>query len=92
MERRELPQPSIDEVRRKYGGPAMSDEEFLLRFFAGPEFVDAMKLAPPRKEYLAVRQPLEPLVRLVEELGRRRDFTQVHIQKGNLSVSIKRKA
>ncbi len=70
----------------------MSDEEFLLRFFAGPEFVDAMKLAPPRKEYLVVRQPLEPLVRLVEELGRKRKFTQVYIQKGNLSVSIKRKA
>jgi len=92
MERRELPQPSIDEVRKKYGGPAMSDEEFLLRVFAGPEFVDALKLAPPRKEYLVVRQPLEPLVRLIEELGRKKDFTQVHIQKGNLSVSIKRKA
>jgi len=85
----EVPQPSIEEVKKKYGGPAMPDEEFLLRFFAGPEFVDALKLAPPRKEFLDARRPL---FRLIEELGRKRDLTHVFIQKGNLSLAIKRNA
>src|SRR5207237_1380960 len=70
LEKWEMPQVSLDDVRKQYGGPNLSDEELLLRFYAGPEFVDALKLAPPRKEYLDARQPL---VRLVEELSRKRD-------------------
>jgi hypothetical protein len=83
-----VPQLSLEEVKKKYGGVHLTDEELLLRFFAGPEFVDALKLAPPRKEYLDARQPL---VRLVEELGRKRNLGHVFIQKGDLSVSIARK-
>jgi hypothetical protein len=76
-------------VRKQYGGPGLSDEELLLRFYAGPEFVDALKFAPPRKEYLDTRRPL---VRLVEELSRKRDLSHVYIRKGDLSISIGRKA
>ena len=79
----ELPQPTLDEVRSKYGGPGLSDDELLLRFFAGPEFVDALKLAPARKEYLDARRPL---VKLIEGLARKRDLGHVLIQKGNLSL------
>jgi oxaloacetate decarboxylase (Na+ extruding) subunit alpha len=89
LERWELPQPTIGEVRRKYGGPSLSDDELLLRFFAGPEFVDALKLAPARKEYLDARQPL---VKLVEELSRKRDLGHVYIQKGEFSILIGRQA
>jgi len=88
LEKREMPQVSLDDVRKQYGGPNLSDEELLLRFYAGPEFVDALKLAPPRKEYLDARQPL---VRLVEELSRKRDLGHVYIRKGNLSISIGRR-
>ena len=84
-----MPQVSLDDVRKQYGGPNLSDEELLLRFYAGPEFVDALKLALPRKEYLDARQPL---VRLVEELSRKRDLGHVFIQKGDLSLSIGRRA
>jgi hypothetical protein len=55
----------------------------LLRFYAGPEFVDALKGAPPRKEYSAQK----PLVRLVEELAKRK-LSRVHIRKGDLSLTI----
>ena len=88
LENRKLPQPTLEEVRRKYGGPSLSDEELLLRFFAGPEFVDALKHAPARKDYLDARQPL---VRLVEELSRKRDVTQVFIRKGDLSLTMERR-
>ncbi|MDP2607078.1 MAG: hypothetical protein Q8S00_31460, partial [Deltaproteobacteria bacterium] len=70
-------------VRKKYGGPNLSDEELILRFYAGPEFVDALKTAPPRKEYLDARKPL---VKLVEELGRKR-LGHVYIRKGDFSLS-----
>jgi len=83
------PQLSLDEVRNQYGGPNLSDEELLLRFYAGPEFVDALKLAPPRKEYsMDARQPL---VRLVEELGHKRDLGHVYIRKGEFTLSVGRR-
>jgi oxaloacetate decarboxylase (Na+ extruding) subunit alpha len=83
----ELPQPTIEEVRRKYGGAGLSDEELLLRFFAGPGFVDALKAAPPRKEYLDARQPL---VRLLEELSRQRNWGRIAIRRGDFSLSMGR--
>ena len=73
-----------EEVRKQYGGRNLSNEELLLRFYAGPEFVDALKSAPPRKEYLDARKPL---VKLVEELGRRR-LSHVYIRKSDFSLSI----
>ena len=56
--------------------------------YAGPEFVDALKYAPPRKEYLDARKPL---VRLVEELSRRR-LSHVYIRKGDFSLLAGRRA
>ena len=89
MEKFEVPNVSLEDVRKKYGGPSLSDEELILRYYAGPEFVDALKLAPPRKEYsMDARQPL---VRLVEELGRKRDLGHVYIRKGEFSLSVGRR-
>ncbi len=88
LEKWEIPDVSLEEVRKQYGAPSLSDEELLLRFYAGPEFVDALKFARPRKEYLDSRQPL---VRLVEELTRKRELRHVHIRKGDLSVLIGRR-
>ena len=87
LEHWELPQPTLEEVRRKYGSAGVSDEELLLRFFAGPSFVDALKAAPPRKEYLDARQPL---IRLLEALSRQRNWGHIAIRKGNFSVSVGR--
>jgi oxaloacetate decarboxylase alpha subunit len=86
LEKFEVPDVSLNEVRKKYGGPNLSDDELILRFYAGPEFVDALKSAPPRKEYLDARKPL---VRLVEELGRKH-LGHVYIRKGDFSLSVKR--
>jgi oxaloacetate decarboxylase alpha subunit len=85
IEKIEYPEPALEEVRKQYGGPHLSDEELLLRFYAGPEFVDALKGAPPRKEYLARK----PLVRLVEELGKKK-LGHVHIRKGDFSLTVQR--
>ena len=86
IEKKEYPEPMLEEVRSQYGGAHLSDEELLLRFYAGPEFVDALKLAPSRKEYLRAEKTL---VRLIEELGRKK-LSHVYIRKGDFSLKIDR--
>jgi oxaloacetate decarboxylase (Na+ extruding) subunit alpha len=88
IEKIEYPEPKLEEVRKQYGGAHLSDEELLLRFYAGPEFVDALKHAPPRKQYLDARRPL---IRLVEELSQRK-LGHVYIRKGDFSLTIQRGA
>ena len=88
LEKLEAPNPSLEEVRKQYGGPNLSDEELLLRYYAGPEFVDALKTAPPRKEYLDARKPL---VKLVEELVNKRGAAHVFIQREDFTLSAGRR-
>ena len=84
LEKFEIPQVSLEQVRRQYGGPDLSDEELLLRYYAGPEFVDALKTAPPRKEYLDARKPL---VKLIEELLGKRGAGHVYIRRDDFTLS-----
>ena len=86
IEKKEYPEPTLEQVRKQYGGAHLSDEELLLRFYAGPEFVDVLKLAPSRKEYLRAEKPL---VRLIEELGRKK-LSHVYIRKADFSLKIDR--
>lgn len=88
MEKFEVPQVPLEEVRKQYGGPTLSDEELLLRYYAGPEFVDALKTAPPRKEYLDARKPL---VKLVEEVLNRPGAGHVYIRRDNFTLTAGRK-
>ncbi|MGH7854267.1 MAG: biotin carboxyl carrier protein [Candidatus Binatia bacterium] len=88
LENFEIPQVSVEDVRKQYGGPNLSDEELLLRYYAGPEFVDALKSAPPRKEYLDARKPL---VKLVEELVKKRDGGHFYIKRDDFTLSAGRR-
>ncbi|HXV50005.1 MAG TPA: hypothetical protein VEB61_14455 [Candidatus Binatia bacterium] len=88
MESYQVPNTPLEEVRKQYGGPSLSDEELIMRYYAGPEFVDALRTAPPRKEYL---DACTPLVRLVQQLGDKKDLGCVYFKKGDLSVSFRRK-
>jgi len=81
----EPPEPSIEEVRRKIGGAGVSDEELLLRWLLHKEEIEAMRAMGPPKEYLSARHPL---VTLVEELTRRKDCTQIQVQKPGLSLTL----
>jgi hypothetical protein len=84
LETFESPDVTLEEVRKRYGGPGLSDEDLLLRYYAGPEFVDALRSAPPRREYLDARKPL---VRLVEELVGKRQATHVYIRRDGFTLS-----
>jgi len=80
------PETPLQELREKLGGPGVSDDEFLLRYFAGNDDVDAMKAAGPPKQYLSTTQPL---VTLIEELTKNKSFHQVHFQQRDLSIHLK---
>ncbi|HEY2987842.1 MAG TPA: hypothetical protein VGL11_08950 [Candidatus Binatia bacterium] len=79
----EPPQPSLKEVRRRFGGASVSDEELLLRVYAGEEAVQAMRGAGAPREYLSANQPL---VRLIEELSRKKDYQRIHVSTTAMSL------
>ncbi len=82
------PDPSLQEVRRKFGAPGISDEELVLRVIAGESAVKTMFAAGPPKEYLSASQPL---VRLIVELTKRRDCCQLYVQKSGLMLRLEKK-
>jgi oxaloacetate decarboxylase alpha subunit len=86
IEKIEYAEPTLEEVRRQYGGAHLADEELLLRFYAGPEFVDALKHALPRRHCLDADQAL---VRLIEELSRRK-LGHVYVRKRDFSLTVRR--
>ena len=78
---------SLKEVRRKYGGPGVSDEELVLRVIAGQAAVKEMIAAGAPREYPNTSQPL---VSLIDELSRNKKLGQVYIRKGDFSLALKR--
>jgi oxaloacetate decarboxylase (Na+ extruding) subunit alpha len=81
----EPPEPSLEEVRRKFGGPSVSDEELLLRVYAGEDAVKVMNTAGAPREHLNGTQPL---IRLIEELSKKRNCNQVFISRPGLSLTL----
>ncbi len=80
------PDLSLHEVRQKFGGPGVSDEELVLRVIAGEAAVKAMLAAGAPKEYLSATQPL---VRLIGETQQaQRLQPSVHREEG-LHVAIR---
>jgi len=82
------PQPTIEEVRAKLGGPTMSDDELLLRYVVGADDVEAMRAASAPKEYISARKPL---LALLQDLTRRKDCQQIYIRKGGFSVALEKR-
>ena len=81
-------EPSIQEMRRKLGGPGVSDEEMLLRWLLSKDEIEAMQAASPPKEYISTRRPV---LTLIEELTRREDVSHIRIQNPGLLLTIEKK-
>jgi oxaloacetate decarboxylase alpha subunit len=81
------PDLSLKEVRQKFGATGVSDEELILRVIAGEAAVKAMLAAGARKQYVNSNQPL---VRLIGELSKRSDLSQVYIQKNQLTLRLEK--
>ena len=89
LARWEPPEPSIQEVRRKIGGPGVSDEELILRWLLSPEEIAAMRQAGSPKEYL---QATHPLVTLIEGLIKQKDRNVIRVQKPGLSITLEKRS
>jgi oxaloacetate decarboxylase alpha subunit len=85
----EPPQPSIEEVRSKLGGPSLSDDELLMRYVVGNEDVEAMRTAGAPKQYSDSRKPILALLR---ELSQRKDCHQISIRKDGMSLTLEKRA
>ena len=83
----QAPEPTLQQFRAKLDGAGISDDELLLRYFAGREDVEKMKAAEPVREYSSVRQPL---MLLIDELSKQKRFRQVVVQRGDLAIRLER--
>lgn len=84
----EPPQTTLRELREKLGGPGVTDDELLLRYFAGKEKVEAMRAAGPPKEYFSLRHPL---VTLISEITKCQDYSHIYIQKKGLLLRLEKR-
>ena len=82
------PEPSLHEVRQKYG-VHLSDEDLILRYFAGDDYVNALENDGKPREYLDATQPL---VKLIEQIAKRKESNQVYIKRPGLTVRMERRA
>jgi oxaloacetate decarboxylase alpha subunit len=83
------PEMTRREFREKFGGPGVSDDEAILRYFAGAEYVAAMRAVGPPTEYKSRKTPL---LALIEELLKRKHARQVYIRHGNLMLRLEKRA
>ena len=79
------PQPSLNELRQEYGGPSISDDELLLRYFAGEDQVAAMRAAGPSKKHVSAGHSLPSLI---EELTKQTRISFFQVQKGATSLTL----
>jgi oxaloacetate decarboxylase alpha subunit len=82
------PDQTLAEVRRKFGGPSVSDEELVLRVIAGTDAVKEMLSAGAPRAGLSARQPL---VRLIDAVASRGDYSRIHITRKDLVVKLERR-
>jgi oxaloacetate decarboxylase alpha subunit len=83
----EQPDPSLHEIRQKFGAN-VSDEELILRFFAGDESVDALPDGGKPRDYLNANQPL---LKLIEQLSKRKD-SRIYITRPGFSVRLEKRS
>jgi oxaloacetate decarboxylase alpha subunit len=83
------PTDSLHDLRRKHGGPGVSDEEVILRFFTSKEEVERMHAAGPARAYSVNGNPL---VNLVAELSKQKDRGSVFIQRAGFSLRLQRRS
>ena len=83
------PTDSLQELRQKYGGAGVSDEDVLLRFFTSKDDVDRMRAAGPARSYIA--NGGNPLVNLVAEVSKQKDRGSVFIQRPGFSLRLQRR-
>jgi oxaloacetate decarboxylase alpha subunit len=84
----EQPEPTLHEIRQKYGAN-ISDEELILRYFAGDDYVNALPNDGKPREYLDATQPL---VKIIEQLAKRKQANQVYIKQPGFTIKMEKRS
>jgi oxaloacetate decarboxylase (Na+ extruding) subunit alpha len=82
------PSDSLQDLRQKYGGQGVTDEEVLSRFFTSKEDVDRMHAAGPARTF---ETNGNPLLNLVAELSKQTERNSVFIRNPNFSIRLERR-
>jgi oxaloacetate decarboxylase alpha subunit len=82
------PEPSLNEIRQRFGAN-ISDEELIMRFFAGDDSVDALPDSGKPRAYLDATQPL---VKIIEQLAKRKECNQVYIKQPGFSIRLEKRS
>ena len=87
---RKRPDIPLDEIRDRFGGGSVSDEEFLLRYIMkGSEEIEVMRAAGRPKQYY---DSSLPLVTLLQELAKHQRVRHVYVQRGDDSLLVQNRA
>jgi oxaloacetate decarboxylase (Na+ extruding) subunit alpha len=84
----EPPDTSLRDLRAKFGGAGVSDDELFLRYFAGQEYVTAMKESAPPQNYVGTTTPL---LSLIAVLSKRNGPRQIYIHRGDLTLRLEKR-
>ncbi len=80
----------LNQLREQFGGPGVSDEEFVLRYvMKGEQEVEAMRAAGPPRQYLYTSLPL---VTLLQELKKHREVRYIHVRRADSSLVVENRA
>jgi oxaloacetate decarboxylase alpha subunit len=88
LARLKAPETSLKEFKEKFGGTGVTDDEAMLRYFAGAESVAAMSAAGGGRHFTSTKTPL---LTLIETLAGRNESRQIFIRKGNLTVRLEQR-
>ena len=83
------PQPSLKQVRDKFGGSEVSDDRLLMYYVVGKEDVDALRGVGSPNKYISAKKPL---LALLQDLTQRSDYRQIHIRKQGMNVSLEKRS
>jgi oxaloacetate decarboxylase alpha subunit len=86
LSRLKPPEMSVRSFRAQFGGAGVSDDEALLRYFAGDQAVAAMRAAGPRKPPAS-----RSLLDLIEEISKRKNAARVYIERDGLTLRMERR-
>ena len=81
------PEMPLKEFRERFGGAGVSDDDALLNYFAGAEFVAGMKTAGPARE---LTTSAAPLLSLMQQLAAQKARRSIEIERPGLKVRLRR--
>ncbi|OGA19413.1 MAG: hypothetical protein A3I01_16370 [Betaproteobacteria bacterium RIFCSPLOWO2_02_FULL_65_24] len=80
----------MTELRATFGGPGVSDEEFLLRYIMkGETEVEAMRAAGAPRQYFNASLPL---LTLLQELGKHKAVRYINVQRSRDRLSVENRS